>query len=357
LSPKRELTTCRRILLIRLSSLGDILLTTPVLRLLREHCPQAKIEFLVKAAYQDVLRAHPCIDRLILFSDQQSLGQTLRQLRQTRYDVVFDLHRTLRSRLICQGLPASLKLTYNKRVLRRLLLVRLRWNTLSAMTPVPELYAAPLRRLGIDTKLPAPEMHLAPGCRDAMRQHLAQVFPAAAGRPLLALAPGARWATKRWPEERFATVGQALGERYRAGVIILGDNQDTAFAQTLCQQLDVPVFNACGKFSLMQTAALLQQCRLLLCNDSGLMHMATALNIPVVAVFGPTVEEFGFYPFRAPARVVSSSLSCRPCSTKGSRHCPKGHHQCMLHVSTDQVLTAAQQMWEAEAHPDDSFAF
>lgn len=339
---------CRRILIIRLSSLGDILLTTPILHLLRNHCPQAKIDFLVKAVYQDLLRAHPAIDRLILFKDRQSLWQTLHLLRQTRYDVVLDLHRTLRSRLICQGLSAPLKLAYQKRVLRRQLLVRLGWNTLGAMTPVPELYAAPLRRLGIDTALSAPTMQLAAGSRDVMRQYLAQAFPAAAGRPLLALAPGARWATKRWPADRFAIVAQTLGEQYRAAVVILGDDADTDLAQALCQRLDVPAFNASGKFSLMQTAALLQQCRLLLSNDSGLMHMATALNIPVVAVFGPTVQEFGFYPFRAQARVVSTELACRPCSTKGSRHCPKGHHQCMLKVSTDQVLTAAQQMWRVE---------
>jgi lipopolysaccharide heptosyltransferase II len=351
-----ELTTCRRILLIRLSSLGDILLTTPILRLLRDHCPQADIEFFVKAAYQDVLRAHPCIDRLILCDNRQPFAQTLRLLRQTRYDVVLDLHRTLRSRLICQGLSATLKLAYNKRVLRRQLLVHLGWNTLRAMTPVPELYAAPLRWLGIDAQLPAPDMHLAAGSQDAMRQYLAQACPAAAGRPLLALAPGARWATKRWPVERFATVGQALLEQYHAGVVILGDHDDTALAEALCQRLQGPVFNASGKFSLMQTAALLQQCRLLISNDSGLMHMAAALNVPVVAVFGPTVQEFGFYPFRAPARVVSTSLACRPCSTKGSRRCPKRHHRCMRQVSTEQVRAAAQQMWEAKEQPDDPFA-
>ncbi len=98
----------------------------------------------------------------------------------------------------------------------------------------------------------------------------------------------------------------------------------------------------------MQTAALLQQCRLLLSNDSGLMHMATALKTPVIAMFGPTVQEFGFYPFHAQARVVSTKLPCRPCSSKGSLRCPKGHHQCMLNISTEQVLAVAQQMWVGE---------
>src|SRR5712691_6893544 len=126
-----------RILVIRLSSLGDILLTTPVLRLLREHCPAARIDFLTKATYQDVLCANPCVDRLLLLEPQQGLRETLRSLRQTHYDVVVDLHRTLRSRLLSRGLRAQRKLTYTKRTWRRALLVHLGWNTLRAMTPVP----------------------------------------------------------------------------------------------------------------------------------------------------------------------------------------------------------------------------
>src|ERR1043166_8592268 len=103
-----------RILVIRLSSLGDILLTTPVLRVLREHCPAAHIDFLIKAAYQDVLRANPCVDRLLLWEPQQGLRETLCRLRQTRYDVVVDLQRTLRSCLLYRGLVAQRKLTYTQ---------------------------------------------------------------------------------------------------------------------------------------------------------------------------------------------------------------------------------------------------
>jgi heptosyltransferase-2 len=99
---------------------------------------------------------------------------------------------------------------------------------------------------------------------------------------------------------------------------------------------------------LMHTAALLQLCHLLLSNDSGLMHMATALRVPVVAIFGPTVQEFGFYPFKASAQVVSTALACRPCSTKGSTRCPRGHHQCMQQVTVAQVLAAASKLWGGE---------
>jgi heptosyltransferase-2 len=353
---KVPLEALRRILVIRLSSIGDILLTTPVLRLLREHCPEAQVDFLVKAAYQDLVRAHPGVDRLVLFDDRQTLWQTLRILRRTRYDMVLDLHRTLRSRLLYGGLSARHKLAYGKRTLRRALLVHLGWNTLQAMTSVPELYAIPLRRLGITEALPDMEMHLEPGGQEAMRAYLARVFPDGLRRPLLALAPGARWPTKRWPVERFATVAQALAEAHRAAVVILGGDEDVSLAQELCRSLSVPVLDSTGKLSLMQTAALLQQCRLLLSNDSGLMHMATALKVPVIAVFGPTVQEFGFYPFRARAQVVSTALCCRPCTTKGSKRCPRGHHHCMQRVTSTQVMLVAQDMWQQEEALNDHAA-
>ena len=339
----------RRILLIRLSSLGDILLMTPLLNLLRTTCPQAQIDVLVKAEYHDLLRAHPGITRLLIFDPRQSLLHTLRGLRADRYDLALDLHCTPRSQLLLRGLRARRKLVYNKRVLRRALLVRLGWNTLRRMTPVPELYAAPLRRLGLAGRLGPPTMHLDPESTEAMQAHIARTLPDASHQPLLAVAPGARWATKRWPVERFAAVAQELAREKQAAVVILGGPDEAQLARTLYDKIDVPVVNGAGTLSLMNSAALLSRCRLLISNDSGLMHMATALRVPVVAIFGPTVQEFGFYPFQARAEVVSEPLSCRPCSTKGSRYCPRGHHACMQDISSARVLGAARTMWESGA--------
>jgi heptosyltransferase-2 len=159
------------------------------------------------------------------------------------------------------------------------------------------------------------------------------------------VAPGARWPTKRWPVERFAAAAQELAQAQQAAVVVLGSAEDQRLAQELCQRLTVPALDSTGKLSLMHTAALLQQCHLLLSNDSGLMHMATALRVPVVAIFGPTVQEFGFYPFQASAQVVRADVACRPCSTKGSTRCPRGHHQCMQQVTVAQVGAAAHTLW------------
>lgn len=348
-APRSEQTP-QRILVIRFSSIGDILLTTPVLRLLRQAYPAARLEFLTKAVYQDVLRANPCVDALHLLEPQR-FQALLQSLRQHPYDLLLDLHATMRSRLLSYGVKAHTKLVYNKRVLRRALLVRLKWNTLQPVTPVTELYAAPLRRLGLTAPLSGLEMHLAPGSREAIHTYLRDRLPAWSSHPLLALAPGAAWPTKRWPVTRFAEVAQAMAQAHGAAVVILGSAADVPLGQELRQHLKGPVVDSTGQLSLMHSAALLQQCALLLSNDSGLMHMATALHVPVVALFGPTVQEFGFYPFQAQARVVSTPLPCRPCTTKGSRRCPQGHHHCMQRLSSGQVLTAVQEMWESMQSP------
>ncbi len=337
----------RRILLIRLSSLGDILLMTPLLNLLGIACPQTQVDVLVKAEYRDLLRVHPGIARLLTFDSRQSLLRTLRSLRSDCYDLALDLHGTPRSQVLLRGLRACRKRVYNKRVLRRALLVRLGWNTLRRMTPVPELYAAPLRRLGLTGRLGAPIMHLDTESTEAMQTYIARSLPDAPNQLLLAVAPGAHWSTKRWPVERFATVAQELAREKQAAVVVLGGPDEVQLARALCDKLDVPVVNGAGALSLMHSAALLSRCRLLISNDSGLMHMATALQVPVVAIFGPTVQEFGFYPFQARAETISEPLPCRPCSTKGSRRCPHGHHACMQDVSSARILAAAKAMWES----------
>jgi heptosyltransferase-2 len=338
-------TGYRRILVLRLSSLGDIILTTPVLRLLRESCPSARIDFMLKAEFQDVLQAHPCVDRLLPVDTQQPLRHAMRALRATHYDLVLDLHRTWRSFWLSHYSRSRHRLTYRKHTLRRALLVHFKWNTLASTASVPERYALPLRRLGMHAPLSPTEMYVDADSARAIEQYLSDAGFQTASHCLMAVAPGARWKTKQWPVERFAAAAQALADRHGATIVILGDGHDRPLVQAFQQHLVAPAIDTVGQLPLMQTAALLQRCRLLLCNDSGLMHMATALGVPVVAVFGPTVKAFGFYPFQAVAEVVSHPLSCRPCTTKGSHRCPRGHHDCMRRIAPEQVVAAAKTLW------------
>ncbi|ETW99321.1 MAG: hypothetical protein ETSY1_15455 [Candidatus Entotheonella factor] len=334
----------RHILVIRLSSLGDIILTTPVLRVLRQSYPEARIDYALKAEFQDVLRAHPCVDRLVPVDTRQPLRHTIRALRETHYDLVLDLHRTLRSVWLYHRSRARRRLAYRKYTLRRALLVHGKWNTLRHAPPVPERYALPLRRLGVTTPLPPTEIHVEAADVLAVEQFLADAGFKTMTQPFIAVAPGSRWQTKQWPVARFAAAAQAVAKRHDAAIVMLGDRHDRQLVQEFQQQVAMPIVDAVGQLSLMQTAALLQQCRLLLCNDSGLMHMATALRVPVVAVFGPTVQALGFYPFQAMAQVVSQPLSCRPCTTKGLHRCPLGHHDCMQRIAPEQVVAAAESL-------------
>lgn len=340
-----EHTAYRRILVIRLSSLGDIILTTPVLRLLREHFPAARIDFVIKAEHQEVLREHPCVDRLLPVDTSQPLRRAVRVVRETHYDLVLDLHRNLRSVWLGYRSRARLRLAYRKHSLRRALLVHLKWNTLRGAASVPERYAAPLRRLGVTAPLPQTEVHVDAASAAAVAKYLSDNSLQGKDRRLIAVAPGSRWGTKQWPVARFAEAAQALAARYGAAIVMLGDHHDQPLVEVFRRQVEAPVIDAVGQLPLMQTAALLQQCRLLLCNDSGLMHMATALQVPVVAVFGPTVEALGFYPFQAVAQVISHPLSCRPCTTKGAHRCPRGHHDCMRQIAPRQVVDAAETLW------------
>ena len=342
---------CQRILLMRLSSLGDVLLVSPILRLLRNACPKAQIDILTKAQYTDVFRAHPEVSRLLTIpSSGHSLKQTIRSLRSHSYDIAMDLHGKPLTRLLLSLTQSRYKFTYSSQNLKKDLWIHFGWNTFSEITPVPELYAAPLRKLGLKSKLPPLEMYFEPEVIEATKAYIKKELSALTSinsPPLLALAPGARWATKCWPVESFARLAKEASEKMGATLVILGGPSESSLAQKLCDQIkpQVPVINSVGHLSLMESGALLQQCQSLVSNDSGLMHMATALGVPVVAIFGPTAEEFGFYPFQSPSRVVSHPLPCRPCSRQGSRSCPKSHHLCMKEISHQRVFTELQGIW------------
>ena len=159
------------------------------------------------------------------------------------------------------------------------------------------------------------------------------------GRPLISIAPGAAHATKRWPLSHWkALVRRLTGQGVH--VIIVGGPDDAQCASELLAEGSGRIASAAGRFGLQGTGALLQRSAALVSGDTGVMHMATAVGTPVVALFGPTVKEFGFFPYTRNATVLELDLSCRPCSSKGTATCPLGHHRCLVGIEPDRVLTA-----------------
>ncbi|HXF95638.1 MAG TPA: glycosyltransferase family 9 protein, partial [Gemmatimonadales bacterium] len=203
--------------------------------------------------------------------------------------------------------------------------------------PVAERYFEAARRLGASPDAAPPEFFLGPAARARVQHWLRE--RGLAGVPLAALAPGAAHATKRWPIAHWA----ALAERLRAeglAPVVVGGPDDRGAAEQLAPLAEV----AAGVFTLQETGALLAHARIAVSGDTGVMHMATGVGTPVVALFGPTVEQFGFFPYRGPAVVVQRDLPCRPCSATGSARCPLGHHRCLRDITPAEVVAAIQRL-------------
>jgi heptosyltransferase-2 len=156
---------------------------------------------------------------------------------------------------------------------------------------------------------------------------------------LVAVVPGAGRRTKQWPVDYFALLIRKLQKSFKVKFLLLGSKDELESCAEIEKQIKSNIINWCGKTSLLETAALLRNCNLLICNDSGLMHMATTFDLDIVAIFGPTVREFGFFPFSEKFQVIEhSNLNCRPCSYHGTNSCPKGHFRCMKEILPDQVF-------------------
>jgi heptosyltransferase-2 len=343
-------------LIIRFSSVGDIILSSPLIRALRRRFPEAEIDFLVKSQYADLVRGNPHLTRVLEFPSGGSFGQLRelrRRVRETGYDLIVDIHGNLRSRYIAYGARRIAR--YRKHTLHRRALVHLKWNLFSEtdrQTSVALRYLAPLAPFGVtDDGL---GLEVFPGEEDRAR---ALTLLREAGlegvTPLVAVAAGARHWNKRWPAERFAHAAALIAQKRGGAVLLLGAEDDGEVCRSVLDHLSriapaLRAANLAGRMSLRQAAALMDRCALVLTNDSGLMHLAAARKRPLVALFGPTVREFGFFPFGTESVVLEhAGLECRPCTTIGRADCPRSHFRCMLDTAPEAVARSAEQVLAA----------
>jgi lipopolysaccharide heptosyltransferase II len=325
-----------KILIIRLSSIGDIVLTSPVIRSLRNCLPESRIHFLTKKAYAPLLAHHPGITRLHLF--EGNMKATVEELRAEGFDLILDLHRNIRSRIIKTrlGVPA---LTYEKDRWPVLLYMKFRIGTLPERHTV-ERYAVTLKELGCQLDDEGLEFHLPDEYRTTAAKTVADHFP---DEKPVAVVLGGKFATKKWPTAYFISLLNQL----QRPVILLGGPDEAAEAQTIKKALEVPVMVAAGKADLLESAALMATSSLVITHDTGLMHIAVALKLPVCSIWGSTVPEIGFAPYRAENAIVvqhPGPLPCRPCSKLGHDKCPKGHFKCMTELRPEMVLNQIRQI-------------
>jgi heptosyltransferase-2 len=325
-----------RLLCVRFSSIGDVLLTTPLLRALKRRHPDAEIFFVTKRAMAPVVMENPNLMQVIALEAGERITDLARRLRAVGATYGLDLHGSLRSTALRWLVPCRWA-GYSKRKFARTTLISTKINTYGRHVPVPERYFEAARGLDVAPDGGPPEFFLAPAARERVARWL--LDHELEGGPIAALAPGAAHATKRWPLRHW----QALAERLtRMGyaLVAVGGPDD----RELASQLGPTVINAAGEFSLQETGACLARASVLVSGDTGVMHIATGVGTRVVALFGPTVEPFGFFPYKSRASVVELDLDCRPCSAMGTERCPLGHHRCLDDILPDQVANAVERL-------------
>lgn len=326
-----------KVLLIRFSSLGDVVLATAAVEALRQEVPAAQLHVLTKPEFRSVFEGHPGVTGLLAWDPAQGLAALARELRQHGYAWIVDLHANLRTRLLRVLVPGPRWSVYAKGALRRRLAVWLHRPELLAGEPhVVDRYLAALAPLGAAGAGAKPRLYLT----DAERRHAEELLRAGGWdgqAPLLGMAPGARWATKAWPPDQWVELLRGVADAGYAVPVLLGGAAETALCRDLLHRAAVHGVGLAGRTTLRETAAVLERCRVLVTNDSAPLHLAGAVGTRVLALFGPTVRGFGFGPLGEGDAVLEAALACRPCSLHGGGHCPQGHHRCLRDLSPEAV--------------------
>lgn len=323
-----------KFLIIRFSSIGDIILTTPVIRNLKNQVEGAEIHFLTKKAYSSVLEDNPYIDRLHLYDN--NFSEIVNELKTTGIDFVIDLHNNLRSSRIKLALN-KVSYAFPKLNVKKWLLVNFKINKMPDIHIVDryistlDMFNVKNDNLGLDFYIRSDnEMDI-------------KNLPEPYHKGYIALVIGANHKTKQLPDERIVT----LVKKINLPVIILGGKDDAERGEAITNECGGLCISFCGKLSLQQSASLVKQSRLVITPDTGLMHIASAFKKNILSVWGNTVPKFGMYPYFPGENseiFEVTNLRCRPCSKIGYEKCPLKHFKCMNDIDLDSIAIKAVKL-------------
>ena len=328
------------ILLIRLSSLGDVVLTTPAIRALRQQLPQAKISMLTDEHYQDLISQNPHLDEVLTLDRKDKRLVTNLQLvnflRSKRFDVVIDFQRKFGTSLIGWLSQARIRVGFH------------RPNGYLLTDPVPisrhnrqhviDDYFQLLEVVGISATDRQLELHVSSEDRAFAQQKVEQKSVSILG-PTIGLFPGASWNFKKWSPERFAEIGRRYAQYYQGKILIFGSSAERELSEYIADQVGLSAVSLAGEFRLGQLAGLIEHCNLFIANDTGPMHMATALGVPTIALFGPG-NYYKFRPLSNRHTAIRHVVPCSPCKPF-NKHCQS--NVCMQGISVDSVWAATRQ--------------
>jgi heptosyltransferase-2 len=311
-----------KFLIIRLSSIGDIVLTTPVIRCLRQQMPDAEIHFLTKEEYRGVISSNPYIDKIQVLGTSWDL--MIHQLQFEEYDHIIDLHHNLRTLRIKRALKTAKAFSFKKLNIQKWLLTALKINRLPDVHIV-DRYMDTVRSFGVSNDGKGLD-HFFP-LQDRVKD---KDLPISHMFGYVGIVIGGALNTKKLPAHKLKQL--CAGIEYP--VLLLGGKEDFATGEEIASEDPIKIYNACGKFSLHESADLIIRSKIIVSNDTGLMHIAAAFKKPILSVWGNTVPSFGMTPYYGNDTVKSAiseveDLRCRPCSKIGYDKCPKGHFKCM----------------------------
>lgn len=310
-----------KILVIRLSSFGDIVLTYPFISLLRKNFPKAKINFLTKENYYDLVKMHKDIDNILLLKSE-SISDLRSLFKKNNYDLILDIHKNIRSVFSTIFLKSKI-IRYKKNTLKKLLLVSLKLNLIKKTIPVYKRYLLALNKTQNQDNL------------DFTTTDLVFDKEPIVKNPYIIIAPSSKHFTKTLPKETFERI---IKEFKNKKIVLIGDESD----KTICNYLEgvsQDVLNFCGNTNFPTLTNLVYNSELVLCNDSGILHLAESLGKKIIVFFGSTVKEFGFYPqMKSTIIFENNNLKCRPCTHIGKRKCPKKHFDCMTKFDVNEIL-------------------
>jgi ADP-heptose:LPS heptosyltransferase len=341
-----------KFLIIRFSSIGDIVLTSPVVRCLKSQVATSKVHYLTKKNFAPIFAANPYIDKIHYLQDD--LHSTLQHLHDEDFDYVIDLHHNVRTLKVKRALGKQ-SFSFNKLNIEKWLYVNLKWNVMPRLHIV-DRYMNTLKEFGVTNDRKGLDYFIPDD------QHVKEDdIPAGHLAGYIALVVGGAHGTKKYPVSKL----KQLCEQLHHPIIVLGGKEDHEVGSELSDIDPYKIYNACGKFSLNESADLVRRSKLVVTNDTGLMHIAAAFNKSVISLWGNTVPEFGMYPYypgmqtdrrseKLPGYLVEDAntgtqfeirnLSCRPCSKIGYEHCPLGHFKCMQMIEPIAVMQKVEEI-------------
>ena len=336
-----------KILILRFSSIGDIILTTPVIRTLKTKIENAKVHFATKKKYSNLLHENPYLDQIHLLKSKES--DLIKELKSEKFDLIIDLHYNLRTWIIQKKLGVK-AYKFNKLNIKKWLYTNFKIDLLPNIHVVDRYLATlkPLQikpdTLGLDFFIPE---------KDEVQINW---LPLTHQNRYIAVVIGATYHTKRLPTNRLIE----LCDRINQPIILLGDEHDKPIGDKIYnffknnsshshneeEEIKLKlgkkavIFNACGKFNLNQSASLIKNADFVFTHDTGLMHIAAAFKKHIFTIWGSTTPKFGMYPYRTTFVVFENThLKCRPCSKIGFEKCPKNHFKCMKDLTFDFYLS------------------